>query len=145
MTDGQVLVGAQYMVPAFSGAHSPADATTYYLSQWPGAPSASEGLGAYFPREGQIRRIWLQALVAGTLGSAEVGSLYIRVNNAVDYLISSALKWDAALQVVSVEYDPGAGPAVTLGDYWELKLVTPTWVTNPTTVLYSGGLWVENQ
>jgi len=126
-----------------SQVHNPADATTYFLSQWAAAPLTVSYLIGPFGRPGFIRRASLIIAVTGTLGSAETGSLNLRISNATDYLISNAVVWTGAFQSYGIDFASDASPEVMPGDYWEFKLACPTWVTNPTQVIYSGGLLLD--
>ena len=54
-----------------------------------------------------------------------------RLNNTTDTTLSSAIVNNASYTVVSVT---GLSTAVAVGDYYEIKWVTPTWATNPTGV-----------
>ena len=134
-----------YHMQFFSGGtHNPADSTTYHIGALPVAPyvGAAAPYAVYIPRSGSVRYAVFQAYVSGTLGSAEQGSVYIRVNNTDDYLLSAALEWDVGRNGIGGDFDPGVIPLIK-DDFIEFIVVTPAWVTNPTGVLYWAQLWIE--
>lgn len=129
--------GHQYILTARAAQFSPADATTYYM----GVPdSVAPGTVAnihriYTPRAGTISKVNIQFFNnGGTQGSAETFSAYIRVNNTTDNLISSTLKMDMASNGANFYAITGLSIAMANTDYFEIKIVAPTWVTNPTNV-----------
>jgi hypothetical protein len=70
--------------------------------------------------------------VAGTIGTGESGTLYIRKNNTTDYTISTAILMNAAN--VYIQATGLSGASFVSGDYFEMKFVAPTWATNPSNV-----------
>lgn len=116
--------------------HTPVDATTYYLGRTgcQTAGSTTEGTSKIFvPVAGTVVGAALQISTGGTLGSAEQGTANLRLNATTDTLISSAVQFDQRIQ----RYATGAlNIPVVAGDYFEFKILTPTWVTNPTQVEY---------
>lgn len=120
----------------------PADATTYYtgMVQALNAMSSTTVLRTYCPRAGTITGAYLYFLF--TAGSAETSNLYIRVNNTTDYLISSSVVLNSATAQFIVT-NSSINIPVSAGDYISLKWVTPTWVTNPTTVSISATITVD--
>lgn len=125
--------------------HNPLDSTTYYFGSLPAAAPTTTGdlYRVYIPRTGHIRKFAVIVLVGGTLGSSETGTMYLRINGTTDYLISSAMSWASVLQSVAEAYEDDTAPAVSINDYFEIKFITPAWVTNPTTVIYWGIMWIE--
>ncbi len=113
---------------------SPADGQTYYIGGIIGAStSTADGRRLYFTRNCTIIGARI-IMVSGVVGSAETSSMYIRVNNTTDNLISNSVVNNATTTTVNAT---GLSVAVTTTDYIEIKWVAPTWVTtNPTTVFY---------
>lgn len=108
--------------------------TVYFGSKLVTASTTADTSRIYIPVTGTIRAAYLYVSVAGTLGSAQTGSAYIRINNTTDVTISTGVLWTAVSQVFSAT---GLTQAVTAGDYFEIKLIYPTWSpTNPTNVVY---------
>ena len=121
---------------------SPADATTYHAGSFSaaGATTNAAQRRVYIPRTGTIRACQLYFLNGGTLGSNETSTVSIRLNNTTDTTVSAAVTNDALSTTFS---NSALGVAVVAGDYIELKWVTPTWATNPTSVRYSAVVFVE--
>jgi hypothetical protein len=76
---------------------------------------------------------------AGTAGTGETWACNIRLNNTTDTLVQS-LASTAAYRVWS---NTGLSIAVVAGDYIEIKLVNPTWVTNPANVRFGAAIYIE--
>jgi len=119
---------------------SPTDAATYYFGSLSAlAPQTTANLArVYIPKAGTIKVAYIVAR-AGTVGTNEEWSAYIRLNNTTDYLIQS-LSSTANPRVWS---NTGLSIAVSQGDYFEIKMVCPTWSTNPATVAFGGVVYVE--
>jgi hypothetical protein len=133
---GYTVQGGAYMF-------SPADSTSYYFGcMYSQAPNSTANL-AKLPIlvDGWIRRVSVFFYNSGTLGSSEASSLYLRINNSVDYLISALIKNDAATASFAT-YDLSI--PVAKGDTFEFKWVTPAWVTNPTNVRIAGFVYIDN-
>lgn len=132
-----------YSLTFFSSAYNPLDATAYYIGQIVGAPTATSGVYQMrVPYTGSIRRVNLLIVTAGTLGSGETGSLDIWYNNTTSFPVSSQLSWDQLVFSRAGEIGSGVIP-VTVDDFIEIKITTPTWATNPTSVVYTGHIWIE--
>jgi hypothetical protein len=120
---------------------APADATTYYFGCLAGlAPSTTAALARlYIPKSGKLSKANISWYASGVAGSNESISVYIRVNNATDYLIAS--KGDTnAFKLFS---NNRMTVNVMIGDYVEIKIVCPTWATNPTNLVLGGSLILE--
>jgi len=127
-----------FMTPSFN----PLDATTYYVGAFfNAAPPTSGGIRRmYMPAPGTIKKIygWFYNTVSG---DAATSSMYLRVNNTTDYLISAAVINNA----LTTTFD-GTGLTIPIveGDYVEIKWVCPTWATtNPTGVFLTGNVYLE--
>lgn len=117
---------------------SPADATTYYWGQRPASAAAVPGTyRIYIPKAGTIKRV--DFAFYQTAGSAETSSVSLRLNNTTDTLLSNAVVNNAQPTVFSAT----VAIAVVAGDYVEFKWVTPTWATNPTSVVGWGNIYIE--
>lgn len=122
----------------FTGSNfNPADATTYFTSL--GQTNTNSGRRkVYVPKAGTIKVIQIDAY-ASTAGSGEQIDMYVRVNNTTDTLIASV---SAATNGRSFT-NTGMSVAVSVGDYLELKMVCPTWVTNPASWDMGGVAYIE--
>lgn len=108
-----------------------ADNTTYYSGGGPLSFSATAGVRRlYIPTAGIIKSAYC-TFNNGVNGTAETSSLYIRVNNTTDYLVSNAVVNNATFTYV---LNDALSIPVVAGDYIEYKWVTPAWATNPTSV-----------
>jgi hypothetical protein len=89
-----------------------------------------------------IKKVYLFGYAGGT-GTNETINLYLRLNNTTDYAIGTADASVAAMPVSTTALNGGSGVTVAAGDYIEIKIVYPTWTTNPTAVRWSGVVFVE--
>lgn len=118
---------------------SPADATTAYFGNLPKAPITTPGVSRVYIRQaGTIKRAEIYCF-SGTAGSNEAWPLSIRLNNTTDTLIAS-LAVSAQERVYS---NTNLNIAVVSGDYIEIKMVNPTWGTNPLTTIFGGYIYIE--
>jgi len=117
------------------------DGQTLY---WGGNPTAAATTtagvsGIYVPKAGTITSVISWAYASSAVGSAEDWPLYVRVNDATDYLVAEFV--DAVAYRKCGNTDMSA--AVAAGDVIELKLVNPTWATNPNTVAFGAAIYVS--
>ena len=120
---------------------SPADATTYFLGSWDGQGFQTTGGNrrVYIQRAGKITKADVFMVVASP-GSNETSTMSVRVNNSTDTTISSSIEANSSTEHFS---NNSMSVSVAVGDYVEIKWVTPTWVTNPTGVYIKVRLFVE--
>lgn len=122
---------------------SPADATTYYFGGLQAsAPSTSaDARRVYFPVNCTIKAVTISSY-HNTTSTSETLSYYIRVNNTTDYTISTT-----AVITTGSDYNAFSNTGLTVpinsGDYIEIKVVCPTWATNPTNVSWTATLSIE--
>ena len=123
-------------------AAGPADATTYYF----GFPydvsinNTTAGLREQkMPFAGVLRGASIT--VIATAGSTtEASTVYARINNTTDVQLSNTVTMDQTAQQFTAT---GLSQAIAAGDEIEIKVVTPTWVTNPTNVRIHVTLFIE--
>lgn len=122
------------------GGFSPADATTYYMGGlFVNNPLTTEGVSRIVvPKSGVVRRIDLRIVNTGTAGSAETSTVSFRLNATTDTTITSSFVTNAAGSFSNA----ALGITVAAGDFFEIKWVSPTWATNPTTVTIHGVVFV---
>lgn len=119
---------------------SPPDGITYYV----GPPSASwmnNTAGrrrVYIKKPGTITIADLFMRIDGTAPSNEGWSIYIRLNNTTDTLIATV--GDTATEKRFA--NAALSIAVAVDDYFEIKIVNPTWATNPTSVIIGGTIYI---
>lgn len=109
---------------------SPGDGATYY---WGGMTINSLETNSgrrrlYFVKNGTITAA-SAAFLNTSAGSTETSSIYIRLNNTTDYLISSSVVNGASL--FNEVSNLSMSVPIVAGDYIEIKWTTPTWATNP--------------
>jgi len=126
---GSVLLNA-------NSVFSPADATTYYIG---GIAVASPTITPaarrmYIGNAVTVISASFTLLVTSILGTSEDTTVYIRVNNTTDYTIGT-IKMNSATQQVVINTSLNISLAST--DYFEIKIVTPTWVTKPKNVCFA--------
>ena len=97
------------------------------------AAAGASGVNAiYVKRACRITEVRLATNTLGTLGTAETATASVRVNDTTDTTISSVVQHDTVFE----RFDNTAlNIALAAGDFFEIKIVYPTFVTNPTTVL----------
>jgi hypothetical protein len=87
-----------------------------------------------------VRGATIQTIVAGTLGSGESATFSIRINATTNQTLSTAITFSALTAMFNVT---GLAIGLSRADQLQLRVVMPTWVTNPTVVLYQTTLLVE--
>ena len=131
--------GLGYSLQATATSFSPSDAKTYYIGMPPTAQSTVDRNRVYFPKAGTIKRAIVFWCATGTAGTAELISVYLRKNNSSDTLIG---QWENN-QAKKLIDNSELNISVSAGDYFEIKIVCPTWATNPTNVLISAVVYIE--
>lgn len=129
--DGKVGIESIVLNPG--AVFNPADATTYYFGSFI-STSATTSVAArrvYLGKDCSIIGATFSLLVNSTLGSSEDINVYIRVNNTTDYSIGT-IKANSVFQQVVI--NTSMNVALTSTDYFEIKIVMPTFVTNPVSV-----------
>lgn len=118
---------------------SPADGATYYYGMKPIANNTTAGANKVYIRKAGILKIAEIYTYAGTAGTAEQVSMYIRKNNTTDYLIDSI----SSANNERVFSNAALSIPLAVGDYVEIKMVCPTWATNPLTFIMGGYIYIE--
>ena len=129
-----------YTLQVHASVTDPADGFTYYFgNQVRNLTNGATFNKIYIRKAGRINIAELIVSIFGGLGTNEAVSIYVRLNNTTDYLIGAG-SFDAVERVFS---NTALGVPLIIGDYVEIKVVCPVWVTNPTTVYIAGYLLVE--
>lgn len=118
------------IIPTITGATSAmTDGATYYWGT-SGAFGAvtTQGLTRIYNLTGKtLTIVAISTFVRWTVGTSESSTVYLRYNNTTDYSIGTV-----AGNVAQTELSlTGQSIAWASGDYVEMKMVNPTWVTNP--------------
>lgn len=134
---GGTTIGYAINVQALTS--SPGDGATVYFGMLPKAPVSTANVSKCYVRAaGTIKRVEIYCY-SGTAGTGEAWSLYIRKNNTTDTLIAT-LAVSASERVFT---NAALNISMAAGDYFEIKSVQPTWVTNPLTCVYGGYVYIE--
>jgi hypothetical protein len=118
---------------------SPADTTPFYFGTKPAAITTTAGQNKIYIRKAGTLKIAEIYTYAGTAGTAEAVSMYVRVNNTTDYLISTL----SVSQNERVFTNSALSIPLAVGDYVEIKCIPPIWVTNPLTFICGGYIYIE--
>lgn len=114
---------------------SPADGITYYLGWGSGAALSAKTLYANaaipIPKTGTIKAVYFRTYIV-TNGSTETVSHILRLNDTTDTTLSSTETWNPGANTTKLYSYTGLTVAVTAGDTVALKIICPTWTTNPT-------------
>jgi hypothetical protein len=131
--------GGGYTLSVQALTSTPADGATIYFGQLPKAPTTTANISKVFiPKTGTITRAVIYCY-SGTAGTAENWSCNIRLNNTTDTLVETI----GASANERIFNNEALSISVTAGDYIEIKMVNPTWATNPATTIFGGYLFIE--
>jgi hypothetical protein len=112
---------------------------TAYFGSLPKAPVSAAATSKVYVRKAASIKMANIYCYAGTAGTNEAWSLYIRKNNTTDYIIST-LSLNTNERVFA---NSSLDIAMAAGDYFEIKMVNPLWATNPLTVIFGGYIYLE--
>ena len=124
------------------GVFNPADGLTYYIGSSQSMAAAPSTTAArrrvYVGSARRIVGIDLQVFTTVT-GSGETVPVSVRVNNTTDYLIGN-MTWNPGANNYALVNNQSLDISLAVNDYWEIKIVCPTWATNPTGVTMQGAV-----
>ena len=132
--------GVGYAIQAAALTHNPADGTTFFFGSPLMAPlqSTSDRRRLYIPKSGNMVLFRVYVFVTSVVTTESV-VFTVRLNDTTDTALSVSIGYvinsNTAVDTGSV--------AVVEGDYIEIKVVNPSWVTNPTGVLLSAIIFIE--
>jgi hypothetical protein len=118
-----------------SSNQTPVDATTYYYG-WGeglvvGGRTTMATVQMTIPKSGRITRV-IWSVVIGTNGSNESVQHYLRLNNTTDTTLSTTETYDPGANTTKTfNYSAFTPIVVVAGDTIALKIICPTWATNP--------------
>lgn len=119
--------------------------STYYLGSKAGLEPQTVATYAplYITKSGVLDTAYIHwqdnVYGGGIAGSNENVSVYIRLNNTTDTLIATISNVNSA----KLFSNTGLTISVAQGDYIEIKLVTPAWVTSPVDIAVGGVLYIQ--
>lgn len=121
---------------------SPADSTTYHFGGvLSSAPTTNANLRLYVPLTGTITTVFVFWLATGVAGTSENVSVYLRKN--ADSLTDTLIETIGDTAAGKVFNNSALSFAVTAGENIEIIIVAPAWATNPTNVLLSGSVVLQ--
>lgn len=136
---GHVHANQGYVINVQALTSSPTDGQTIYFGTLPKAPVTTQGQSKIYIRAaGTIKRVEIYCF-SGTAGTGEAWACNIRLNSSTDTLIQS-LSVATSERVFS---NAALNIAVVSGDYVEIKMVNPSWATNPLTTIFGGQIYIE--
>jgi hypothetical protein len=128
-----------YAINVMALTSSPADTTPFYFGNLPKAITTTANISKIYIRKAGTLKIAEIYTYAGTAGTAESVSIYVRVNNATDYLIATV----SAATNERIFSNSALSIPLVVGDYIEMKCIPPIWVTNPLTFIVGGYVYIE--
>lgn len=122
---------------------APTDATTYYM----GGTNLSATAGANNRRiilPFDCTLIGFSSIIYSAIDATnETYSIFVRKNNTTDVLLSNLFKVHTVGTYSEYLSSNTLNISYSAGDLIELKIVTPTWATNPTTLVHSFKLFFK--
>jgi hypothetical protein len=133
--------GLGYTLIASSATHNVSDSVTNFIgSGYLLAPQGTGGLvRLYIPKTGTIKTVYVTARATSTVGTGESWEMFVRLNDTADTSIQAITSTDNP----RVWSNTSMSVSVTVGDYIEIKSVTPNFATNPLTVRYYAVIYIE--
>jgi hypothetical protein len=121
-----------------------ADGASYYWAcTIPATPHTAGGARQVPMPAGRITGAIISFYTGNSSVSSNAMTLYVRVNDTTDYLVSNSLVFSASIGVVVTVSNFAMDVPLSAGDKIEMKLVCPTWATNPTGAYFWGGLVLQ--
>lgn len=116
------------------------DGATYFFGSMAGVAPQTTAFRCvvYIPKAGTIKCVYI-FIFSGTTGTPEEVPIYIRVNNTADTLIGNADLSSAVYTVSRTDLSI----SVSQSHYFEIKIVCPTFSTNPNNVRFGGVVYIE--
>ncbi len=114
------------------------DGSTYYFGLQRALATTAAVTKVYIPKTGTITACYFTTY-ASTAGTNESISMYVRLNNTTDTLVET----ESVAANMRVWNNAALSISVVAGDYIELKMVCPTWATNPVMVSMGGYVFIE--
>lgn len=120
----------------------PVDNASYFFAGFTAntSPTSSGNGGLFYaPFAGVIKWADVYTNSNGAAGTSENISFYIRVNNTTDYLIGTV----GLASGIRRYTNHAMNVTLAENDYFEVKMLCPTWATNPSNVRIMGTITME--
>ena len=136
-----------YTITNYSTASNPADNTNYYIGSVGTMTLTTAGLGntsrrKYINQSGTITSAQIYIINGTVDATTETATLWCRINDTTDYLISNAIQFSATANG-KVYNITGLSIPIMAEDFQVSKLLTPPWVTNPANMHIEINYYVE--
>ena len=121
------------------GAFSPLDSTTYWYNNYQiymTTASGAERMRLYVPLDMVIETWDHYYWAANAAGTQEDVNFYLRTNDTTDHTLTTA---PFSATKYTLFTNRSLDIELAAGEFFNLKMVTPAWVTNPTNIY---GTWV---
>jgi hypothetical protein len=117
---------------------SPADSTSYFFgSQFPLAISTTQNTNKFgVAFDCTLREVEIYVSQGATNGSNEGVTMYIRENNTTDNLITNTIDHSFGSNSSARFTITGLSISLLAASYYEIKILTPVWATNPASIRY---------
>lgn len=144
-----VLSDVYFTIPLSAGAFNPADATPYYFGNLSSlAMSGNRYFRVNVPYACTLIGYDFQVFSNGVIGSSESATLSVVVNNSSTITLNSSVSYTnnntpAAVNGFFSLSGTGLTTSLSAGDYLFGQLTTPTWGTNPTSIVHSITLYFK--
>jgi len=126
------------VVELHASSSDPADSSTYYFGNPITVLSATAtARKTYFPINGTVRHCEM-CIACDNAPTAEDTTWVLRLNDTTDYPIKVGAVVNAVNYTIT-----GLNIPINPGDFFNIKLSTPAWVTNPTGMRQHFALYVE--
>lgn len=137
-----VLSDVAYCIQSSHRDYDPGDAFTIYFANCGnlGLTTNATNNRIYVPKNCTLIGYDITCYIAGTAASAESSTLSVRVDNTTDFLLNSTVTYSATFQQW---HSMALSNDINAGSYLNIKWQTPTWVTNPTSLVNSIVLWFK--
>lgn len=137
-----VLSDAVFCTQSSIKPYDPGDGLTIYFanSGYLGLTTNATNNRIYVPKNCTLIGYDITGYIDGSSGTAETSTISIRIDNTTDVTLNSSITYSTTYQQW---HSMALSTDINSGSYFNLKWVTPTWVTNPTSVVNSVVLWFK--
>ncbi len=128
-----------YTLNILTASFNPVDAQTIFYGFQVDSVITEGTNKLYIPKKGIIKTCHIRGILPVTAGSNEAWPLYIRINGITEYLVQSLSSnlltriWKNYQLSIKVEFE----------DYLEIKMINPSWLTNPVGIRFNGTIFIE--
>lgn len=137
-----VLSDVVFCTQSSTKPYDPSDGLTIYFanSGYLGLTTNATNNRIYVPKNCTLIGYDITGYIDGSSGTAETSTISIRIDNTTDVTLNSSITYSTTYQQW---HSMALSTDINSGSYFNLKWATPTWVTNPTSVVNSVVLWFK--